>query len=149
MALPDLDSSVGASFGLELDGATVRPLIKVSGLAIRQEVIKVKQQTADGRFVVKSVPGGLKGGQLTVVRPLTTDTALQDWAKNGIGQPGVDPTRHEVAIVVHDLAGATIRRFVITNPVPVSLTIGSRRVGDDTTVLTEALVIGHDGITAG
>jgi hypothetical protein len=34
MALPDVDSSVGHSFGLEFDGVVIEQIVEVSGLKI-------------------------------------------------------------------------------------------------------------------
>ena len=43
MALPDLDSSVGHSFGLEFDGVQIKAITEVSGLKMEQDVIELKQ----------------------------------------------------------------------------------------------------------
>ena len=39
MALPDLNSAVGHSFGLEFDGITIKSITEVSGLKMEQDVI--------------------------------------------------------------------------------------------------------------
>ena len=41
MALPDLDSSVGHSFGLEFDGITIKSITEVSGLKMEQDVVEL------------------------------------------------------------------------------------------------------------
>ena len=51
MALPDLDSSVGHSFGLEIDGVTIKQITEVTGLKMEQDVIELKQNTADGKYI--------------------------------------------------------------------------------------------------
>ena len=42
MALPDVDSSVGRSFGLEFDGVVIKQIAEVSGLKIDQDVVEFK-----------------------------------------------------------------------------------------------------------
>ena len=42
MAPPDLDSSVGHSFGLEFDGVVIKQISEVSGLKIDQDVVEFK-----------------------------------------------------------------------------------------------------------
>ena len=43
MALPDLDSSVGHSFGLEFDGVQIKAITEVTGLKMEQDVIELKE----------------------------------------------------------------------------------------------------------
>ena len=45
MALPDLDTSVGHSFGLEIDGVVIKAIQEVSGLKMEQDVIEMKHNT--------------------------------------------------------------------------------------------------------
>ena len=45
MALPDLDTSVGHSFGLEIDGVLIKAIQEVSGLKMEQDVIEMKHNT--------------------------------------------------------------------------------------------------------
>ena len=66
MALPDLDSSVGHSFGLEVDGVVIKQISEVSGLKMEQDVIELKQNTSDGKYVIKKLPGRPKAGELTL-----------------------------------------------------------------------------------
>jgi len=50
MGLPDLDSSVGHSFGLEFDGVQIKHITEVAGLKMEQDVIELKQNVApDGK----------------------------------------------------------------------------------------------------
>jgi hypothetical protein len=56
MAFPDLDKAVGHSFGLEIDGVQIKQIQDVSGLKMEQDVIELKQDSDDGKFVIKSYP---------------------------------------------------------------------------------------------
>ena len=50
MPLPENDSSVGHSFGLEFDGIQIKSITEVSGLKMEQDVIEYKSNTAsDGQ----------------------------------------------------------------------------------------------------
>ena len=68
MALPELDSSVGHSFGLEIDGVQIKPITEVSGLKMEQDVIELKQNGPDGKYVIKKLPGRRKAGEVTLTR---------------------------------------------------------------------------------
>src|ERR687885_2177431 len=139
MALPDLDSSVGHSFGLEVDGVVIKQIQEVSGLKMEQDVIELKQNTADGKYVIKKLPGRRKAGEITLTRGLTADNSFEKWVKDShFGKMG--DARKGGAIIVFDYEGVALKRYKLTNAWPKSLEIGSLKAGD-TSVLTEKLVI--------
>jgi phage tail-like protein len=146
MALPELDKAVGHSFGLEIDGVQIKQISEVSGLKMEQDVIELKQNTADGKYVNKKLPGRPKAGEVTLTRGLTEDTSFEKWVKDShFGKMG--DARKGGAIVVYDYEGTALKRYKLTNCWPKSLEIGSLKAGD-TSVLTEKLVIVHEGLEA-
>jgi phage tail-like protein len=143
MALPDIDSSVGHSFGLEFDGVTIKQITEVSGLKLEQDVIELKQNTNDGKYMVKKLPGRPKAGEVTLTRGLTGDNSFEKWVKDSqFGKMG--DARKGGAIIVFDFEGAAIKRYKLTNAWPKTLEIGSLKAGD-TSVLTEKLTLTHEG----
>lgn len=143
MALPDFDSSVGHSFGLEIDGIVIKQISECSGLKMEQDVVELKQNTNDGKYMIKKLPGRPKAGEITLTRGLTADQSFQNWAKDAqFGK--MSKARKGGAIIVYDFEGAAIKRYKLTNAWPKSLEIGTLKAGD-TSVLTEKLVITHEG----
>jgi len=144
MALPDLDSSVGHSFGLEFDGVTIKQISEVSGLKLEQDVIELKQNTSDGKYMIKKLPGRPKAGEVTLTRGLTSDNSFEKWVQDS--QFGKMPdVRKGGAVIVFDFEGNAIKRYKLTNAWPKSLEIGSLKAGD-TNVLTEKLVVTYEQI---
>jgi phage tail-like protein len=144
MPLPDLDSSVGHSFGLEFDGVVIKQITEVSGLKMEQDVIELKQNTADGKYAIKKLPGRPKAGEVTVTRGLTEDNSFESWIKSSrFGKMG--EARKNGAIVVYDYEGAAIKRYQLVNCWPKSLEIGTLKAGD-TSVLTEKLSITYESM---
>ncbi|MEO6083599.1 MAG: phage tail protein [Umezawaea sp.] len=142
MALPDLDTSVGHSFGLEVDGVAIKQISEVSGLKMEQDVIELKQNTADGKYVIKKLPGRPKAGEVTLTRGLTGDNSFEKWVKDAhFGK--MASARKGGAIIVYDYEGQAIKRYKLTNAWPKSLEIGSLKAGD-TSVLTEKLVVTYE-----
>lgn len=142
MALPDLDSSVGHSFGLEIDGVVIKQISEVSGLKMEQDVIELKQNTSDGKYVIKKLPGRPKAGEVTLTRGLTGDQSFEKWVKDSqFGKMAA--VRKGGAIIVYDFEGKALKRYKLTNAWPKSLEIGSLKAGD-TSVLTEKLVITYE-----
>src|SRR5919197_6381258 len=146
MALPELDKAVGHSFGLEIDGVQIKQITEVSGLKMEQDVIELKQNTMDGKYINKKLPGRPKAGEVTLTRGLTEDTSFEKWIKDShFGKMG--DARKGGAIIVYDYEGNALKRYKLTNCWPKSLEIGALKAGD-TSVLTEKLVIVNEGLQA-
>lgn len=142
MALPDLDSSVGHSFGLEFDGVMIKNITEVSGLKMEQDVIDLKQNTADGKYVIKKLPGRPKAGEVTLTRGLTADNSFEKWIESAhFGK--MSDARKGGSIIVYDYEGTPIKRYTMTNAWPKSLELNALKAGD-TSVLTEKLVITYE-----
>ncbi|MFI7452308.1 phage tail protein [Nonomuraea sp. NPDC049714] len=142
MALPDLDTVVAHSFGLEVDGITIKQISEVSGLKMEQDVIELRQNTGDGKYVVKKLPGRPKAGEVTLTRGLTADNSFEQWAKDArFGR--MSNARKGGAIIVYDFENNPIKRYKLTNAWPKSLEISTMKAGD-TSVLTETLVVTYE-----
>jgi phage tail-like protein len=142
MALEKLDSTAGHTFGLEVDGIVIKQISEVSGLKMEQDVIELKQNTADGKYVIKKLPGRPKAGELTLTRGLTDDTSFEKWIKTAHFGKMAD-ARKGGAVIVYDYEGNALKRYKLTNAWPKSLEIGSLKAGD-TSVLTEKLVVTYE-----
>jgi phage tail-like protein len=142
MALPDMDSGVGHSFGLEFDSVVIKQIQEVTGLKMEQDVIQMKSNSSDGKYFVKILPGRPKAGEVTLTRGLTSDNSFDKWIQESrIGNmPGA---RKNGAIIVYDFQGAPVKRYKLENAWPKYLEIGSLKAGD-TSVLTEKLVVSYE-----
>jgi len=142
MALPDMDSSVGHSFGLEFDGVVIKQIQEISGLKLEQDVITLKENTKDGKYLIKNLPGRQKAGEVTLTRGLTSDNGFEKWIKSSrFGK--MSEARKGGAVIVYDFEGSPLKRYKLTNAWPKSLEIGSLKAGD-TSVLTEKLVVTYE-----
>jgi phage tail-like protein len=147
MPLPDFDSSVGHSFGLEFDGVMIKHISEVSGLKFEQDVIELKENNAKGEYVIKKLPGRRKAGEVTLTRGLTEDKSFEKWIQDSqFGK--MKDARKGGAIVVFDFEKTELKRYSLMNAWPKSLEIGSLKAGD-TSVLTEKLVITYEEIKVG
>jgi len=143
MPLPhEMDGAVGHSFGCELDGIAIKGITEVSGLKMEQDVIELKENGPDGKYVIKKLPGRWKAGELTLTRALGADSSFEKWTGDAqVGKMG--DSRKGGAIIVFDYEGNAIKRYKLTNAWPKSLEIGSLKAGD-TSVLTEKLVLTYE-----
>jgi phage tail-like protein len=142
MPLPILDTAAGLYFGIEVDGVVIKQITEVSGLKMEQDVIELKQNTSDGKYIIKKLPGRPKAGEVTLTRGLTSDNSFQKWAQaSHIGD--MASARKGGAIIVYDYEGNAIKRYKLTNAWVKSLEIGTLKAGD-TSVLTEKIVITYE-----
>lgn len=144
MALPDGDSSVGHSFGLEFDGITIKAITEVSGLKLEQDVVEYKENGPDGKYQIRRLPGRPKAPDITLTRGLTSDNSFEKWVKDSrFGK--MSDVRKGGAIIVFDFEGNPVKRYKLTNAWPKSLEIGALKAGD-TSYLTKKLVLTCESI---
>ncbi len=144
MPLPDMDTSAGHSFGLEFDGVVIKQIQEVSGLKMEQDVIELKQNTDDGKFIQKKLPGRQKAGEITLTRGLTEDNSFERWVRSSqFGK--MNDARRGGAVIVYDFEGNPIKRYKLENAWPKSLEVGTLKAGD-TSVLTEKLTLTFESI---
>jgi phage tail-like protein len=147
MRVPEFDSSVTHSIGLEVDGVVIENIIEVSGLKMEQVVIELREGTAEGGHSIKKLPGGWKAGEFTLTRALSQDDSFDKWIKKS--QLGAtDDVRKNGSVIVFDAEGQEIKRYKFSNAWPKSLEIGTLKAGD-TGVLTEKLVLTYERLEVG
>src|SRR6476469_1069733 len=142
MALPVADSSVGHSFGLEIDGIQITHITEVSGLKMEQDVIELKENGTDGKYNIKKLPGRWKAGEVTLTRGLTGDQSFEKWIKDSQFGKMADVRKGD-AIIVYDFECAPIKRYTLTNAWPKSLEISTFFSGN-ATATTEKLVVTYE-----
>lgn len=114
MALGDIDPSSTVAFRVTIDGIALSQVTEVSGLKVEVDKIELKQQTEDGKFVVRQLIGRPKAGELTITRGLTASTSMTDWL-NVVMQGDVPGARKTVAVALHDLEGQPLASYSFLN----------------------------------
>jgi phage tail-like protein len=143
VTLDEHESFAGHAIGLEVDGVLITRITEVSGLKVDQDVIELKQNTSDGKYIVRKLPGRHKAGEVTLTRGLTGDNSFEKWLRDS--GFGTADGRKNGAIIVYDLEGSPLKRYRLINSQLASLVEASPTAGD-TSVLTEKLVISYEGL---
>jgi phage tail-like protein len=136
------DAIIGASFGFEFDSHQAKGIMEISGLKQEFDMIEVKTQTADGKYVINKIVGRPKAGTVTITRALTEDTQFADWIKEA-GEGKLPRTNGSV--IVYDTMLTPIMRYSLMDCQPATLEIGTLKAAD-TNVTTEKLTLHHIGI---
>jgi len=133
----------GHHFGLEVDGVRVAMLTEVTGLATERDVIELRENGADGRAVVRKLPGDLEVGEVVVSRLLSADRTFEQWMDDvALDAAGA---RRNAAVVVFDRQGQPVATFTLAHAWPRRLEYTGLRA-DASELLTERLVLVHEGI---
>jgi phage tail-like protein len=129
MPLADpLDSAAANGFRFILDGIEVPKVIEVSGLKSEVDKIEMKQQTKDGKYVVRNLIGRPKAGQITVTRGLTDSKSITDWLKS-VMEGDVAGARKTAAVEITDYKGDTIKTLEFTNVWVQSVEVSTLKAG--------------------
>lgn len=129
MALADpLDSAAANGFTVTIDGIQIPKVTEVSGLKAEVDKIELKQQTSDGKYVVRQLIGRPKAGEITITRGLTDSKTITDWLKT-VAQGDVAGARKTASVVLNDYAGAPIKTYNFTNCWVRSVEVNSLKAG--------------------
>ena len=137
------DAVIGATFGFEFDQHQAKGVMEISGMKAEVDMIEVKTQTSDGKYVINKIVGRPKAGTVTITRALTEDTQFADWVKEA--QEGKVP-RTNGSVIVYDTMMQPIMRYSLLDCQPATLEIGTLKAGD-TNVTTEKLTLHHTGLS--
>jgi phage tail-like protein len=129
MPLADaLDSAAANGFRFALDGIEIPKVMEVSGLKNEVDKIEMKQQTKDGKYVVRQLIGRQKAGEFTITRGLTDSKTVTDWLKT-VMEGDVGGARKTASVELLDFKGETIKTYNFTNCWVRSVEIGSLKAG--------------------
>lgn len=146
MPLADpLDSAAAHGFKFVLDGIEVPKVIEVSGLKSEVDKIEMKQQTKDGKFIVRNLIGRPKPGMLTITRGLTDSKTITDWLKK-VMEGDVAGARKTASVEITDYKGATLKTLNFVNVWVTSVEVSTLKAGATETA-TEKFTISFDEST--
>ena len=142
MALEDFDNAPAYGFTVTVDGIEVPRVIEVSGLKSEVDKIELKQQTQDGKYVVRQLMGRAKPGEVTVTRGLTESKTVTDWLKT-VMEGDVSGSRKTASVALLDYKGETVKTYNFDNCWVRSVEVNSLKAGA-TEQATEKFVICYD-----
>src|SRR5438067_11772939 len=109
--LPGLttDALAGYHFSIEVDGVTMAQFQEVGGITSELDVIELKENTKDGKYILHKLPGNRKPPTITLKRAKSSSMDLWEWHKE-IYQGNVAEARENGYIVVYDYRNAEVTR---------------------------------------
>jgi phage tail-like protein len=143
MPLADaMDSSPAYAFKVTIDGIELPKVTEVSGLKNEVDKIELKQQLADGKYVVRQVIGRPKAGEFSVTRGLTDSKTISDWLAT-VMKGDLSGSRKTASVELLDYAGASLKKYEFINCWVRSVEVNSLKAGA-TEQATEKFTVCYD-----
>ena len=98
-------------FGVQLGGYMVESIQEVSGLSVEEEVVEVRQVTAEGKQIIRKQPGARQSGEITITRGLDKSSEFTKWIKETLNKGAVETARQNLTIEIKDSESQTVRRI--------------------------------------
>src|SRR2546430_15823348 len=93
--MPDLTPTF--IFVLEIDSVEMGSFRKCAGIESETETIEYKEETKEGRMIIRKVPGAMKWSDITLERRIDRSKSLWEWRKKDI-EGDIDGARPHGAI---------------------------------------------------
>ena len=140
--LPNLPSDALASytFAIEIDRTEIAQFSEVSGLASEVDVIELKENTIDGRLVIKKAPGAMKPATLTLKRAKNASQELWKWHE-AVMQGKLGDARRNGSVIMKGFDGSEVARYNFTNAWVSKISSGTLKAGANEILMEEVSIV--------
>ena len=116
----------------------VEPFAECSGMGSQNPIIERRVTNANGGAIVEKLPGQLKLYEITCSRLVTSRSSLWSWRRL-IEVGNFNSAQRNGEIILTDLRGAEIARWVFNNGWPASLKISDKDLREELVLAVEDL----------
>jgi phage tail-like protein len=140
--LPGLptDALAGYHFAIEIDSITIAQFQEVSGITSELDVIELKQNTKDGKYVIHKLPGNRKPPSITLKRGKDSSMDLWEWHQK-IYQGKVSDARKNGSIVLFDYEHNEVGRYNFVNAWPSKVSMSALKAGSNEVLMEEVTIV--------
>ncbi|MDH6137740.1 phage tail-like protein [Kitasatospora sp. MAA4] len=109
------DTLATHTFKVQLGSIQVETVQEVSGLTMELDTIDVVQVNAQGKLIVRKLPGARKGGEVTITRGMDKASSFTTWIKQTFENGDVGSARQQLSIIFTDAKGDQDRTINLKN----------------------------------
>lgn len=140
MSLQPGESLTAHNFGIQIDGIGLEYLQSISGFNTTQDVIELKQNSANGQPVIRKMPGVRQAREVTLVYGVTESRAFIEWHK--LSQNGnMGAARKNATIILYNTMMAPVKRYHLTNAWCSNIVPGDVRAGEANALVETATIV--------
>jgi len=134
------DALAARNFAIEVDGTTIAQFTELSGMTSEMDVTELKENGADGKLIIKKIPGAHKPPTITLKRAKNVSMELYKWHKAALDGK-IKDARKNGSIILYDYESGEIARWNFINAWPSKLTTGNLKAGSNDVVTEEATIV--------
>ena len=140
--LPGLpsDALAGYHYSIEIDGVMVAQFQEVSGLTSEIDVIELKENTKDGKYIVHKLPGNRKPPTITLKRAKSSSMELYNWHQQ-IFQGNVSNARKNGSVVLYSYDHTEVGRYNFINAWPSKLSMSTLKSSGNEILMEECTIV--------
>jgi len=140
--LPGLttDALAGYHYSIEIDGVTIAQFQEVSGLTSELDVIELKENTKDGKYIIHKLPGNRKPPSITLKRAKSASKDLWDWHQK-IYQGKVADARKNGSVVLYAYDHSEVGRYNFVNAWPSKVAMSALKAGSNEILMEEVTIV--------
>jgi phage tail-like protein len=140
--LPGLptDALAGYHYSIEIDGVTIAQFQEVSGLTSELDVIELKENTKDGKYIIHKLPGNRKPPAITLKRAKNASKDLWDWHQK-IYQGNVSDARKNGSVVLYNYDHSEVGRYNFMNAWPSKVSMSTLKAGSNDVLMEEVTIV--------
>ena len=142
MQLPGLPTDALASyhFSIEIDGVTVAQFQEVSGLTTEIDVIELKENTRDGKYIVHKLPGNRKPPTITLKRAKSQSMDIMNWHQQ-IYNGNVAGARKNGSVVLYSYDHTEVGRYNFINAWPSKVSMSTLKSSGNEILMEEVTIV--------
>ena len=134
------DALAGYHFAIEIDGITIAQFQEVSGIASELDVIELKQNTSDGKYVIHKLPGNRKPPTITLKRGNDSSMDVWQWHQK-IYEGNVVERPQERLDRALRLQQDEVGRYNFVNAWPSKVSVGLAQSGRNEVLMEEVTMV--------
>jgi phage tail-like protein len=140
--LPGLptDALAGYHFSIEIDGVSIAQFQEVSGIVSEVDVIELKENTKDGKYILHKLPGNRKPPSITFKRAKNSSTDMWDWHQK-VYQGKISDSRKNGSVVLYGYDHAEVSRYNFINAWPSKVTMSALKAGSNEVLMEEVTIV--------
>jgi phage tail-like protein len=140
--LPGLPTDALASYhySIEIDGVTVAQFQEVSGLTSEIDVIDLKENTKDGKYIIHKLPGNRKPPSITLKRAKSSSTDIWQWHQQ-IFQGNVASARKNGSVVLYSYDHSEVGRYNFINAWPSKVSMSTLKSSGNEILMEEVTIV--------
>ncbi|HKF75334.1 MAG TPA: phage tail protein [Candidatus Dormibacteraeota bacterium] len=134
------DALAGYHYSIEIDGVTIAQFQEVSGLTSEVDVIELKENTKDGKYVNHKLPGNRKPPSITLKRAKNSSKDLWDWHQK-IYEGNVSDGRRNGSVVMYSYDHTEVGRYNFMNAWPSKVSTSTLKAGSNDILMEEVTIV--------